>query len=230
MPFTEFEEGLCSWRELLKEFTSKPIFLKIYEYVKNKYETEKCYPPQRLIFNAFTVTNLLDLKVVIVGQDPYHQPGQAMGLSFSVAKTCKIPPSLVNIYKAIEGDPNIKNFKTPEHGDLTGWAKQGVFLLNNVLTVTHSNPNSHKDSKWEDFTAYVIKCISKEKSGIVFMLWGKPAQTKEAIIDNKKHLVLKTSHPSPYSANAGFLTSKHFSLANEYLKKNEKKEINWNLD
>ena len=227
--FQHFEEELSSWRKLLSEITSKPVFQAIYNYIKQKYDTEKCYPKPILIFNAFKLTNLPDLKIVIVGQDPYHQPGQAMGLSFSVPKNCKVPPSLVNIYKAIAQDPNIKGFKIPKHGDLTKWAQQGVFLLNDVLTVTDSKPASHKTSKWADFTDYVIRCINKEKSGIVFMLWGAPAHKKEKIIDKNKHLILKSVHPSPLSAHLGFLTCHHFSKANEYLKANGVKEIDWNL-
>ena len=228
--YEEFCEALGSWRDFLNEFTSKPLFHKIYDYTKQKYESEKCYPPKNMIFNALRLCNLQDLKVVIVGQDPYHQPGQAMGLSFSVPRNCKVPPSLVNIFKAIKQDPKIDNFEVPKHGDLSNWAKQGVLLLNDVLTVTDSLPASHKLSKWNEFTDFVIKCINKEKSGIVFLLWGNPAQIKGKFIDQTRHKVLTSVHPSPLSASKGFLTCQHFSLTNDYFRQNGEKEIDWNLD
>lgn len=230
LTFEEFREGVNTWAHFLEAFISSPLFNKIYVFVQKKYETEKCYPPKNDIFNAFKLTNINNLKVVIVGQDPYHQPGQAMGLSFSVPKGCKVPPSLVNIYKAINQDPEIKDFKIPNHGDLTKWAKQGVFMLNDLLTVTESKPASHKNSGWDKFTDHVIRTISKEKEGIVFLLWGKPAQQKAKIIDSKKHKILESVHPSPLSAHGGFFTCGHFSKVNQFLREKGQTEIDWNLD
>ena len=226
----DFKDSLGTWKDLLEDYTDSKAFTKTYEYTKAKYDKETCYPPPHLIFNAFKLTKLKDLKVVIVGQDPYHQKGQAMGLAFSVNKGVKVPPSLKNMYKAITLDPLIKDFKTPDHGDLTKWAEQGVLMLNDVLTVTDSKPASHKASGWADFTSYVLKKINKEKQGVIFLLWGKPAQKKNKLIDSKKHVVLETVHPSPLSAKKGFFDSGHFSKVNEILKKKGLKEINWNLD
>lgn len=226
----EFKEGLMLWQKPMKDFTDSAKFTTIYKFVKEKYEKEICYPPVDLIFNAYRLTSPDNVKVVIVGQDPYHQPGQAMGLSFSVPRKVKIPPSLVNIFKAIKEDPKITNFKIPDHGDLTKWAQQGVFLLNDVLTVTQSKPASHAPSGWSHFTHHTIKWISHEKQGVIFLLWGSPAQKKKALIDLKKHTVLESVHPSPLSAHKGFLTCGHFSKVNEILKAQGKTEIDWNLD
>lgn len=227
--FNTFLDDLGSWKDKLSTFTSTKKFADTYAFVKAKYESKDvCYPPTELIFNAFKTTPIEDVKVVVVGQDPYHQPNQAMGLSFSVNKGITVPPSLKNIYKCIENDDNIENFKVPKHGDLTNWANQGVFLLNTVLTVTYNDANSHKKSGWLKFTDEVIKVINKECDGVVFMLWGKPAQAKEKMIDLKKHCVLKSSHPSPFSAHMGFLTCQHFSLANKYLVEKGKEPIDWN--
>lgn len=191
------------------------------------------YPPNNLIFNAFNFFNLKDTKVVIIGQDPYHQPGQAMGLSFSVPENVKVPPSLVNIFKEIQSDELLKNNSHDNHdsnnknGDLTRWAHQGVLLLNANLTVQQSKANSHKN-KWDFFTDAIISYISKNSKGIIFMLWGNFAKNKEILIDKEKHLILKANHPSPLSANrGGWFGCHHFSNANQYLKDHQKTEINW---
>lgn len=217
-----------TWKEKLSTFTSTKSFASTYAFVKQKYESkEVCYPPKELIFNAFQTTPIESLKVVIVGQDPYHQPDQAMGLAFSVNKGVTVPPSLKNIYKNLENDPKV-DFKTPKHGDLTNWANQGVFLINTVLTVTYNEANSHKKSGWLKFTDEVIRVVNKECDGVVFLLWGKPAEKKESMIDGKKHLVLKSSHPSPFSARYGFLDCGCFSEANEWLEEKGKGAIDWN--
>lgn len=234
MPFEEFKDGLGSWSTLLSKFSASPKFRTIYDKVREAYSTprNKIYPPKEQIFNAFQHTNIKDIKVVIVGQDPYHQPGQAMGLCFSVNKGVKVPPSLVNIYKCIAGDPKISGFVTPKHGDLTKWADQGVLLLNTVLTVEDSKPNSHKDFGWLDFTNEVIRVISTELEGVVFLLWGAPAIKKKEIIakGSKKHHILESVHPSPLSASKGFFECGHFSRTNELLQADGKEPINWNLD
>lgn len=234
MTFDDFKEGLGTWKTLLSKFSASPKFLAIYNNVKQAYSNPKirCYPPKDQIFNAFQHTNINDVRVVIVGQDPYHQPGQAMGLCFSVNKGIKVPPSLVNIYKCINQDKNIKGFTTPKHGDLTKWADQGVLLLNTVLTVEDSKPNSHKDFGWLDFTNEVIRVISSELEGVVFLLWGAPAIKKKEIINksNKRHHILETVHPSPLSASKGFFDCGHFSKTNELLEADGKKAINWNVD
>lgn len=232
--FDEFKDGLGSWQKLLSKFTASPKFLGIYTKVKAAYTTPrvKCYPPQEQIFNAFQHTSISNIKVVIVGQDPYHQPGQAMGLCFSVNKGVKVPPSLVNMYKCLEQDPKVTGFKKPNHGDLTKWADQGVLLINTVLTVEDSKPNSHKDYGWLDFTNEVIRVIASELDGVVFLLWGAPAIKKSEIINksSKKHHILTSVHPSPLSASKGFFDCGHFSKTNELLTADGKKPINWNVD
>ena len=197
--------------------------------MKAKYESETCYPPIEYIFNAFKLTPFNNAKVVIVGQDPYHQPGQAMGLCFSVPNGVRIPPSLANIFKAINMDPNIKEFNIPSHGDLTKWAKQGVFLLNDILTVSKGVPLSHSKAGWTYFTNYVIQTISKEKEGVIFVLWGSPAQKKKKFINTSKHHILESVHPSPLSANKGFFTCGHFSKINEILKNKHIEPIDWQI-
>ncbi len=202
----------------------------IYNFIKSEYETKTIFPPKNQIFSAFQQTPFSILKVVIIGQDPYPNPNDAMGLSFSVNKTQKIPPSLINIYKCLENDKKL-NFKKPSHGDLTFWAKQGVFLLNSTLTVECRKANSHqKNSKWNEFTDFVIKVINKNKEHVVFLLWGNFAIGKKKFIDENKHLVVCNIHPSPLAAKFGnFWESKQFSLCNEYLKKNGIEEIDWQI-
>tara|TARA_B100002051_G_scaffold123209_1_gene117381 strand:- start:6258 stop:6926 length:669 start_codon:yes stop_codon:yes gene_type:complete len=213
-----------SWYKLLENEFNKKYFNLLRQKVRNAYETSTVFPPPKLIFNAFKFTPVSQVKVIILGQDPYHQQGQAEGLSFSVPKNIKIPPSLVNIYKEISNDLNIK---INHNGSLSRWANQGVLLLNNVLTVESGKPNSHKDFGWEIFTEAVINKISDSKDNLVFMLWGSNAHKKERLIDKNKHLILKSVHPSPLSAYRGFFGCKHFSICNKYLNENKIKEIKW---
>ena len=215
-----------SWYDFLEEEFERPYFLSIRKFLKNRYKEGVVYPHPSNIFNAFNSTPVERVKVVILGQDPYHGPGQAHGLCFSVQPGIKIPPSLGNIYKELVDDLKIDY---PETGDLSPWAKRGVFLLNNVLTVEGGKANSHKSIGWEKFTEYVIKKLSKEKSGIVFLLWGRQAQEKEEFIDTAKNLVLKSVHPSPLSAYNGFFGCKHFSKTNDYLIRENKNKIDWRL-
>ena len=212
------------WDELLeKEFNSEQ-YLNLREFLKSEYSKYTVYPSMYDIFNSMKMTAFDDIKVVIIGQDPYHEEGQAMGLSFSVPKGIEIPPSLKNIYKEISSETG---FAMPNHGDLTGWATQGVLLLNTVLTVRKGQANSHKNKGWEAFTDGIIKKISEKKKKVVFLLWGANARSKKALIDTKKHLVLETVHPSPLSAYNGFFGSGHFVKTNEYLKANGQQIIDW---
>lgn len=213
-----------SWKEKLNEEFSKPYFLQLAEFVRNEYSTQSVYPPAREIFHAFDCCDFDQVKVVIIGQDPYHGPGQANGLCFSVRSDVKMPPSLVNIFKEIQSDLG-KPF--PPNGDLERWAKQGVLLLNATLTVRASSPGSHQNKGWETFTDAVIREISGKRSNIVFLLWGSYAQKKGEIIDRSKHLVLASPHPSPFSADRGFFGNKHFSKTNEYLRSKGLGEIDW---
>ena len=212
------------WDELLeKEFNSEQ-YLNLREFLKSEYSKYTVYPSMYDIFNSMKMTAFDDIKVVIIGQDPYHEEGQAMGLSFSVPKGIEIPPSLKNIYKEISSETG---FAMPNHGDLTGWATQGVLLLNTVLTVRKGQANSHKNKGWEAFTDGIIKKISDKKQNVVFLLWGANARSKKALINTKKHLVLETVHPSPLSAYNGFFGSGHFVKTNEYLKANGQQTIDW---
>lgn len=214
-----------SWKAVLKQEFSKPYFLQVATHLKTEKATgATVYPPGQLIFNAFNTTPFDQLKVVILGQDPYHGAGQAMGLSFSVPDNISIPPSLGNIYKELQKDIGIP---IPKTGNLTAWAKQGVLLLNAMLTVRANEPASHAKIGWMDFTDAVIRKISLEKKGVVFLLWGKFAQEKQVLIDETRHFVLKAAHPSPFSADKGFFGCKHFSRANELLVKQGLAPINW---
>lgn len=214
-----------SWKEALKEEFGKEYFFKLKQFlVEEKKKGNIIYPPGPMIFNAFNLTPLENVKVVILGQDPYHGAGQAHGLSFSVQKGIKSPPSLKNIYKELKDDLGIE---PPLHGDLTHWAKQGVFLLNAILTVKANAPASHQKKGWEDFTNAVIKTVSDQKEGVVFILWGAYAHSKETLIDTQKHCIIKSPHPSPFSADRGFFGSKPFSRANNYLRSIGKEEIKW---
>lgn len=213
-----------SWYNLLENEFEKEYFNNLRKIVKNEYVNKKIFPPSNLIFNAFNLTPVEKVKVIIIGQDPYHGEGQAHGLSFSVPKGIKIPPSLLNIYKELKTDIG----KTvPKNGLLEDWAKQGVLLLNSVLTVEFGKANSHKNVGWEEFTEATINLISKKKENLVFLLWGNYAHKKEVFINPNKHLILKSVHPSPLSAYNGFFGSKHFSKTNNFLKKNNIKEILW---
>ena len=214
-----------SWNEHLKEEFEKPYFSALTSAVREEYKHYPCYPPGRLIFNAFNLCPFEQVKVVIIGQDPYHEPGQAMGLSFSVPEGVQIPPSLVNIYKEIEQDLGIP---VSPSGDLTHWAEQGVLLLNATLTVRAHVANSHQKLGWTTFTDAAIKALSDCREHLVFMLWGGYARGKKYLIDQTKHLVLESVHPSPLSANrGGWFGNHHFSRCNDYLQDNGIKPINW---
>ncbi len=213
------------WDKLLKDEFEKDYYLKIREYLKSEYFTKSIFPPMHDIFNALKYTPFENTKVVILGQDPYHEPGQAHGLSFSVKRGVKIPPSLVNIYKELHDDVGMA---IPNHGELTSWAKQGVLLLNATLTVRQGQANSHQKIGWATFTDNVIKLLNTSKRPIVFLLWGGNARSKKAYITGKHHLVLEAVHPSPLSAYNGFFGCKHFSRANEFLKETGQDIVNWN--
>lgn len=217
---------LPSWQTVLADEIEKPYFKDLIQAVDEEYQNSTCFPPKDLIFSAFNNCSLEDLKVVIIGQDPYHGEGEANGLCFSVNDSVKIPPSLRNIFREMNTD--LESIFFPSTGNLEAWAKQGVLLLNASLTVRKDNPNSHKHLKWNLFTDAVIQKISEEKENVVFMLWGSFAQKKGAKIDRTKHLVLESGHPSPMSANQGkWFGNKHFSQANEYLKNHNLGMIDW---
>jgi uracil-DNA glycosylase len=213
-----------SWKSHLEEEFSKPYFTQLIDFVKSEYATQTVYPPGREIFRSFDECDFDKVKVVIIGQDPYHGPGQANGLCFSVRENVRMPPSLVNIFKEIKND---LGKPIPQSGDLERWAQQGVLLLNATLTVRASSPGSHQNKGWESFTDAVIKTISDQKEHVVFLLWGAYAQKKGEIIDRSKHYVLLSPHPSPFSADRGFFGNKHFSKANDYLTSKGLKEIEW---
>lgn len=216
-----------SWKEALQEEFTKPYFTTLTDFLKQeKAEGKEIFPRGPLIFNAFNTTPFKDVKVIILGQDPYHNPGQAMGLSFSVPQDVRLPPSLRNIYKELKTSLNID---PAPHGDLTEWAEQGVFLLNAMLTVEKKSPGSHQKSGWQFFTDAAIAALSEQRSGLVFMLWGAFARKKKDLIDVDKHLVLESAHPSPFSANRGFFGNNHFKLANDYLEKKGEVPINWSI-
>lgn len=215
-----------SWYKELSEEFKKTYFAELKEFLIAEKQKYTIYPPGAQIFSAFNRTPFEKVKVVIIGQDPYHGPGQAHGLCFSVPHGIQPPPSLKNIFKEISNDLNIP---LPNHGNLEKWADQGVFLLNATLTVRANSAGSHQKKGWEIFTDIVISTISQKRENIVFMLWGRYAQNKEQIIDQSKHLILKTVHPSPLSAHSGFFGSKHFSKANKYLIQNNIKQIDWEL-
>lgn len=214
-----------SWKVILKNEFSSPYFLKIKENLKKAQKNNIVYPPINLIFNAFNLTSFENVKVVILGQDPYHGQNQAMGLSFSVLDNEKIPPSLKNIFKELQNDLNLQ---IPNSGNLTKWAKQGVFLLNSILSVNANLANSHFKFGWQIFTDNVIKILNEKKSNLVFMLWGNYAKNKINLIDSTKHLILTAAHPSPL-ARKGFSGCRHFSKCNNYLKKYDKTPIEWQL-
>ena len=214
------------WDLVLAEEFEKDYFLKIKDFIDGEYESKTIYPPYDEIFNAFKLTPLSNVKVVILGQDPYHEPGQAHGLAFSTPNGRPIPRSLKNIFKEINDE---YDYPIPESGCLEYWARQGVFLLNTVLTVEKGNANSHSKCGWQTFTDNVIEILNEQNQPIVFLLWGKQAEKKKELITNHNHLVLVTSHPSPFSARRGFFGSNHFKLANEFLKENKKEEIDWKL-
>lgn len=215
-----------SWNKYLQNEFTKPYFKELIEYVNNEYKNKTIYPPKNEIFNAFRYTTYENLKVVILGQDPYHGENQAEGLSFSVSNKVNRPPSLQNIFKELESDLNIK---ISEKNSLIPWAQEGVLLLNAVLTVEKSKPASHQKKGWETFTDEVIKIINEKETPVVFILWGSYARNKKSLITNKRHCIIESPHPSPFSAYHGFFGSKPFSKANDFLKANNIKEINWQI-
>ncbi len=215
------------WDDILKSVFESAGFNKFMDVVKDKYKKTTCFPKYEDIFNALKLTSYKDTKVVILGQDPYHGVGEAHGLSFSVQKGVKLPPSLQNIYKELYDDLGIKISNT---GDLTHWAKEGVLLLNSVLTVEKDKPASHKDLGWEILTDYIIKLLNLKKEPVVFILWGNFARKKKTLITDKKHLIIESVHPSPFSARNGFFGSKPFSKTNEFLRKNGIKEIDFKIE
>ena len=215
------------WDEKLSIVWNSPGFHKFWHIIEHEYQTKTIYPTQNNIFNALKLTPYSNTKVVIVGQDPYHGENQAHGLSFSVQKGVTLPPSLKNIYKEIYDDLGIEE---PNCGDLTKWAKEGVLLLNSSLTVIKDMPNSHKDIGWSNLTDYIIKVLNQKEEPVVFILWGNFAKSKKQFITNKKHLILESTHPSPFSARYGFFGSRPFSKTNEFLEKNGEETINWDLN
>lgn len=215
------------WHELLLPEMEKPYYKHLRQFLIEEYKTNTVYPDMYSIFNALHYTDYDDVKAVILGQDPYHGPNQAHGLSFSVRRGVPAPPSLVNIYKEMKDD---LGFSIPSHGCLEKWAKQGVLLLNTVLTVRAGEANSHRDMGWEEFTDHIIKILNERDRPMVFILWGAPAIRKESMIDQTKHLVVKSPHPSPLSAYRGFFGSKPFSRTNRFLVKNGIDPIDWRLD
>ena len=215
-----------SWKKILAEEFRQDYFIRLKEFLIAEKSAHIVYPPGPLIFSAFANSPFHDVKVVLLGQDPYHGKGQAHGLCFSVPHGITPPPSLKNIFKEINTDMGIA---MPSHGNLTSWARQGVLLLNATLTVRAGTPGSHQGRGWETFTDAVIRALNDKREGLVFLLWGKYAQAKAGLIDEAKHLVLKAAHPSPYSAAAGFFGCRHFSMTNEYLARQGKDEIMWSL-
>lgn len=214
------------WFELFFDEFKKDYFISLKKFIENEYKDSTVFPQYENIFRAFNLLKLDELKVVIIGQDPYHGLNQANGLAFSVCDRCKIPPSLQNIYKELVDDMHCF---MPANGNLSKWAEQGVLLINSVLTVQESKPNSHKEKGWEIFTDTVIKKISDRDENIVFILWGAASKKKEKFIDKEKHFIIKSAHPSPLSAYRGFFGSKPFSKTNNYLKEQKKQTIDWCL-
>ena len=215
-----------SWDILLKDEFQKPYYLNLRKFLVQEYKTQTIYPDMNNIFNALKYTDYKDVKVVILGQDPYHQPNQAHGLCFSVLKGVNPPPSLQNMYKEIHTE---YGYPIPQHGELTYWAEQGVLMMNTVLTVRESQPNSHKGMGWEIFTDNVITLLNARPEPMVFLLWGANARAKKKIITNSNHLVLESAHPSPLSAYNGFFGNGHFKKANEFLKSKGMAEIDWQI-
>ena len=216
-----------NWDTILKEEFEKEYFKELMKFVSQEYKNKTIYPKQSDVFNAFRYTDFDNVKVVILGQDPYHRPNQAEVLSFSVSNDVLKPPSLKNIFKELESDLKIP---FPEHNSLKPWAKEGVLLLNAVLTVEEHNPTSHKDHGWETFTDDIIKIINNKKTPVVFILWGSYARNKKSLITNPIHYVIESPHPSPFSAYSGFFGSKPFSKTNDFLKSKGLKEINWRIE
>lgn len=217
-----------SWKKALAEHFEQESFRGLTDFVRQEYQTKKIYPRPENIFKAFKLTPLKEVKVVIIGQDPYHGVGQAQGLSFSVPEKIGNPPSLQNIFKELEAELGKKSeAESRYHGDLSVWAKQGVLMLNAVLTVEAKKAGSHAGKGWEEMTDEVIRIVSEQKEGVVFLLWGAYARKKKSLIDTRKHLVLESAHPSPLSARSGFFGNRHFIKVNQYLANHKKEPINW---
>lgn len=215
------------WEAWLNEEQKQPYYKELMIFLEQEYKQKQIFPPKEELFSAFQYCEMKQIKVVILGQDPYHEKNQAHGLAFSVRKGIKIPPSLRNIYKELHADIGVD---IPQHGCLTKWAKQGVFMLNAVLSVEEGKAGSHHNKGWETFSDHVIQTISKECAPTVFLLWGAPAQRKQVLIDSSKHLILCAPHPSPLSAYRGFFGSKPFSQTNAFLRDHERDEIDWSID
>lgn len=215
------------WNTFIKNEQENLYFEALSKFVEKERETKNIYPAMENVFKAFELTPFDNVKCVIVGQDPYHQPNQAIGLAFAVKKGIKVPPSLKNIYKELESDLNIK---TPDHGDISSWARNGVFLINTILTVEDSHPLSHKNKGWETFTLKALKLLNNDNNPKVFILWGKEAWSLKKVLINPLHLVIEGNHPSPLSAYRGFFGSKPFSKTNEFLKNNGREEIDWSIE
>lgn len=215
-----------SWKAALSDEFDKPYFSDLKKFLLEEKSTFTIYPPGSLIFNAFNQTPFDQVKVVLLGQDPYHGPGQAHGLCFSVPQGIAAPPSLVNIFQELHNDMGLP---VPSHGNLEAWARQGVLLLNATLTVRANKPLSHQGKGWETFTDRVIQVLSEKKKGLVFLLWGRNAKAKEQFIDGSKHFILKAAHPSPFSADSGFFGCRHFSKTNEILQKQSLSPIDWRI-
>lgn len=220
-------EIVNGWKKIIDEEKQKDYFKNLKIFLLEEYEKYKVYPKKSDLFKCFELTDFKDVKVVILGQDPYHQPNQAHGLCFSVNKGIKTPRSLENIYKELHADLNCF---IPNHGNLEKWAKQGVLLLNTIMSVRDSSPMSHSNKGWEIFTDRVIKELNEDNNPKVFLLWGKPSRSKKELITNDKHLILECAHPSPFSAYNGFFGCKHFSKANMFLEENNRGKIDWQID
>ena len=215
------------WLEYLKPEFSKPYYKELFDFVKNEYATKVIYPPSGDIFSALDHTSIKDVKIVLLGQDPYHEEGQAHGMSFSVRPGIKIPPSLQNMYKELHDELGLY---IPNNGYLKKWADQGVLLLNTVLTVRAHQANSHQGKGWEQFTDAIIRAVNEKEEPVVYMLWGRPAQMKKPMLTNPNHLVLTAPHPSPLSAYRGFFGCRHFSRCNDFLEKNGLSPIDWQIE
>jgi uracil-DNA glycosylase len=220
------DQLISSWQDLLVDELDKPYMQELALFLDQQYQQATIYPPKELIFNALNTTPLEGVKVVILGQDPYHGPNQAHGLCFSVQNDVKVPPSLVNIYKELQRDLGLD---MPSQGNLQSWAEQGVLLLNATLTVEQAKAGSHQGKGWETFTDKIIQLVNERCEGVVFMLWGSYAQKKGQMIDRQRHLVLESVHPSPLSAHRGFIGNGHFSMANAYLKDHNQSAIDWSV-
>ncbi len=214
------------WDAVLADEFKKDYYLKLRDFLKREYATKTVYPDMYSIFNALKLTPLSKVRAVILGQDPYHEPGQAMGLCFSVGDSTRLPPSLVNIYKELESDLGLPPSKS---GDLSCWARQGVLLLNTVLTVRRGEANSHRRMGWEQLTDRIISCVNEKKEPVVFILWGREARSKKSLITTGRHLVIESAHPSPLSAYYGFFGSRPFSRANSFLEENGVQPIDWRV-